>query len=506
MSYINTYSRNGKQYAEVRTSERIEGILTPRGNPTYLGRVIDLDKGLFHNKKMGVYKYTIQSGAEITDLQDKDALSLALHKDEKMILDFGSSFLLAEFSKKAGFFDLFRNTLPLYDNSLMALLFYYLEVNKSNSDAADWLEGSFSRLMFPIAQLESQRISELLARLGDEAIVRNFFKRYLSSQFSGNKKFATLIDSTGLPNAIHFPLTATSNHNGDVNEEIRLIFVVDTVTGLPLYFRYNAGNVVDITTLIATLDELEQNGVTVENAVIDAGYCSDKNIKSMYDHKVDFLTRVPVNRNLYKNALTQYKDEVLSNQCRYIYQKRAIGIKRIYTTLFGHRGYIYLCVDYNSRNDKITKFTEDAIDDKIPRNKWDSYTDKMGFFALLSSKKIEPNNLLPLYYTRQRVEQIFDVTKNNLHILPLRTHNEDTFRGHIMMTFMSTILFLSLNKLFKDHKKFTADNAISKMKNLKCKVFDNCILVKEINKDMREICDIVGIKVPEKIILPLPNL
>jgi hypothetical protein len=71
---------------------------------------------------------------------------------------------------------------------------------------------------------------------------------------------------------------------------------------------------------------------------------------------------------------------------------------------------------------------------------------------------------------------------------------------------MSTILFLSLNKFFKDHKKFTADNAISKMKNLKCKVFDNCILVKEITKDMREICDIEGIKVPEKIVLPLPNL
>jgi hypothetical protein len=58
-----------------------------------------------------------------------------------------------------------------------------------------------------------------------------------------------LIDSSGLPNSIHFPLTARNVHNGKVSNEIRLIFVVQRSTGLPLYYRAVPGNIVDVSTL-----------------------------------------------------------------------------------------------------------------------------------------------------------------------------------------------------------------------------------------------------------------
>jgi hypothetical protein len=501
MSIIWSYTRNGVLYAEVRSSERKEGVNVPKSIPLYLGKVIDLEKGLFKNKKWGVFKYTIDSGVEKTDLQDPTLVSI--YRNEKTILDFGASYLLTEFAKIAGFWELFRETLPNREDSLMAMVFYYVEMSTSNQEAVRWLRGSFSSLLFPVAQLQSQRISELLEKLGDEAVVRSFFSRYLKTQLSQDKKTGILIDSTGLPNAIHFPLTAVSNHNGEVSEEVRLIFVVDTKTGLPLFFRYNAGNIVDIKTLKATLAELAENGVSVKHAIVDAGYCSEENIEALCEAKIHFLTRLPANRKLYVDAISKYKENVLSDQCRHMYQDRVIGIRRIYTSFYGHRGYLYLCVDYNNRNEQIKKFTKSAIADKLPRRKWSSHTNKMGFFALVSSEKIKPEDLLPLYYTRQTVEQVFDVSKNNTHILPLRTHNEETFRGHIMLTFMAIILHLKLNQCFKGHKVFTAQNALIEMRNLKCKVYDDCILVKEITKDMREVCKMVGIKVPEKISLPI---
>jgi transposase len=387
----------------------------------------------------------------------------------------------------------------------MALEFYYLENNASNKNANFWLNGSFSSILFPAAQLQSQRISELLAKLGDESVISNFFNKYLNMILPSSKNTGVLIDSTGLPNAIHFPLTAVNNHNGIISNEVRLIYVIDITTGLPLFFRYNSGNIVDIKTLIATLNELKRNGVSVKNAILDAGYCSEENVKKLYDSNINFLTRLPINRKIFINTINLYREEVLSDYHRYIYNDRIVGIKRVYTPLYGHRGYLYLCVDYNKRNDQLKQFTKKAIHKNIPRKKWSSCSNKMGFFAIISSTKIDPEDLLPLYYTRQTVEQIFDVSKTNIQITPLRTHNEETFRGHIMLSFISVIIFLKLNQCFKGHKVFNAQNALMAMRNLKCKVYDDCILVKEPTKDMREICKVVGIEIPEKINLPLTH-
>lgn len=503
MPYIWSYVRNNIRYAEVRTSERDEAAGFPKSHPMYLGKVIDLKKGIFQNKKMGFFKYSIDSGYQTSDIRDH---ACQYDFQEKTILDFGASYLLVEFSKIIGFWDLFRNTLPKWNDSLLALILYYIETSDSNRDAIRWYRGSVANVLFPAAQLPPQRISELLARLGDEGVERDFFSRYLKILLPRKKRTGIIVDSTGLPNSIHFPLTAISNHNGEISKEVRLIFVIDTRTGLPILFRYNAGNIVDITTLKATLFELEEYGINVKYAILDAGYCSENNIQALYETGINFLIRLPNNRKIFTDSLYQYGDDALSDLCRYIYNDRVVGIKTIKTKLYGYNGYVYLCVDYDSRNDQIKKFTKGAVADKLPRNQWQTHTDKMGFFALVSSVKIEPENLLPLYYTRQTVEQVFDISKNVGHIIPLATHNEDTFRGHIMVSFMAIILYLKLNQCFKGHKVLTAKSALMEMRNLKCKVFDDYMHVKEPTKEMREICAMVGVDLPERIILPISQL
>jgi hypothetical protein len=40
---------------------------------------------------------------------------------------------------------------------------------------------------------------------------------------------------------------------------------------------------------------------------------------------------------------------------------------------------------------------------------------------------METSEILPLYYTRQQIEQIFDIGKNYADLLPLRVQSEDTF-------------------------------------------------------------------------------
>ena len=137
-------------------------------------------------------------------------------------------------------------------------------------------------MLYPKANLTSQRISDFLTAIGDEYSYREFFKAYLEYLFKNanrTENAGILIDSTGLPNSIHFPLTAVSNHNGTISNEVRLIYVTQQETGMPIYFRYCPGNVIDVTTLKRTLAELKESGINTKFALLDAGYYSDGNIR-----------------------------------------------------------------------------------------------------------------------------------------------------------------------------------------------------------------------------------
>ena len=67
-----------------------------------------------------------------------------------------------------------------------------------------------------------------------------------------------------------------------------------------------------------------------------------------------------------------------------------------------------------------------------------------GIFMLVSTMKLCKDDVLPLYYTRNQVEDIFKLCKGNSKILPINIENESTLRGHLLMTFMATIV-LNLN-------------------------------------------------------------
>ncbi|MDR2199505.1 MAG: transposase, partial [Deltaproteobacteria bacterium] len=348
MSFIWSYTKNNVAYAEVRSTERREKGETPKSKPMYLGKVIDIEKGIFQNRKLGIFKYDLDSGYDTAGV--KDQYTRQRLKEEKAILDFGSSHMLHEYYKQIVFLDLFRDTLPKYSDSLMAMIFYYIEMSESNSEAIRWFRGSIANLLFPEARLQSQHISELLSKLGDDAVVRDFFSEYLKKYISPNNKTGVIVDSAGSPNAIHFPITAIGNQNGEISSDVKLLFAIDAKSGMPFFFRYSAGNIVDINILKHTIYELEKFGIDIKYSLLDAGYCSEENFKAMYDSGVNFLTRLPNNRKIFNEAFKTYKEEALSDLHRYVYHDGIVGIKRILASLYGNKGYVYLCVDFNKRN------------------------------------------------------------------------------------------------------------------------------------------------------------
>jgi len=488
MSHIHV---NQKGYAEVYTPRRVNGKKV--NDPIYLGKVVNLDEGIFFSRKRGYFRYTIEGGFDDCDLEIPA-------EQERLILDFGPAYLLDRLIKAEGFGSLFSGILDKKKDSLMALLFYRVLEKGGGYLAEDWLAGSYASILFPKAQLQSQRVSELLRELGDEAVVRAFFMKYLKKVIPQDRKVGILIDSTGLPNNIDFYLTAVNNHGGEINNETRLILVVDKLTKRPLFFRYNAGNVPDVSTLLATKDELRIMNVDIDMIILDAGYPSDVALDELFDEGIPFLSRLKPNRKLYKSLVKTYENEVLDDGSIVRYPGRLVGIVRKEVRLTDNNdGFAYIAVDHDRRHLEWTKYTLAAIEDGLSIEERKEKTATQGFFVLVSSEAIDTQDVLQLYYTRQAVEQIFDVGKNDVNLLPLRVHSEETFRGHLMLVFLASITHLLLAEKLMN-SKYGAAQVLSIFRNLKCKVYDKTILVKEPVKKMNDISKILGIHIPARIV------
>ena len=485
--FIRYEMKKGIEYASVYRAKRVGSKKT--NDVEYLGRVIDKEKGIYKNRERGVFTFTLENG--IVEQQPMI--------NEKLILDFGDSFLLNEIIQKAELKNLIEKVFSGISDTVLALLFYrVLSSDNANYYAQLWWEGSYARILFPKALMQSQRISEVLQELGDESYHRRFFQEYLCYISSKCSK-GILIDSTGLPNDIHFPLTAINNHNGVISNEARLILVVDKQSGLPLYFRYAAGNIVDVTTLKTTLNEIRTYGIDVNYAIVDAGYYSENNIKELQEAQISFIMRLIPNRKLYKELVAKHIGDLEDAKNLVKYRERLVYIKRVSIDLFGKEGYAYIAEDIDRKHDEIKKYVRAALDNNdISADEMNAAIRTKGLFILLAADKIDISEILPLYYTRQTIEQVFDVGKNNVELLPLRVHGIDAFRGHLLISFIASAIYISSNQMLKA-SDVCATGAFHIMRNLKCKVFDKKIIVQETNKKMNDIAKHLKLTYPSEL-------
>ena len=503
MAYIHYDTKpNGVIYASVYKSYRKDGKVKTKRLET-LGRVVDKENNIFSQKGI-TYQYVIGEGRK--DLPDA-ALPVEplVPEKEKLILDFGDAWFLKNYLAEQSFYKSILNILPDEKDTLLSLIFYRLLTSKGAScHAKIWYEGNFSYLSFPYADLTSQNISKVLKKLGSEEVQRNFFKEYMSSIYNEEGTAGILIDSTGVPNASKMSITQISNHNGKISREVRLIYVVDKDNGMPIYFRYVAGNIIDVSTLITTVCELNQYGVSVKNAILDAGYFSEKNASELFESGISFMTRLAPNKAVFKEAAAGNLDDLMSQRYAYRYGERLVFIKKVPVNVCDHKAYVYLCIDEDMYLMQHKKTILEALDENKDHAQTDEAVKRLGVFALLTSDEIPEDKLLPMYYTRQKVEQVFDISKNYADLLPVRVQDEKAFAGHLLLCFIATIIMQKLQQDLLKHrskksKLLNAESILDYLRNQKCKVYDDFAVPQEPTKDINVIYDIFKISSPYKI-------
>jgi transposase len=428
----------------------------PSRKYVWLGRVVTDEvtkEELFYLPELGVYQLSMDEG-----FKPRPEYSYGLHKPERYMLQYGSMWVYEELLQRTKFGSVINAIAPELTETLNALLAYKLtHPTDANYRGLGWYEKSYVKLLYPNAAMSSGALSIFLSEIGKDYNYKKFFNLYLNYLINNDNTsklidFPLLIDSTGLPNDIKIPITALSNHNGDINNEIRLIYVTDKISNLPIYFHYISGNIVDVSTLKYVIMTLKLYNIDIKSIIMDAGYNSVENLKYLNSLNIDFITRMQENRSEYKNIIKEHGVDIEHPKYLVEYQNKTIFCKKLNVTLDNLNFYAYLCYDGERKTTELNTYRKNFF--KHP----DSYDVKnekfnsLAKFVLISNHDFETNEIMQNYYQRQQIEQNFDVTKNSAHIIPLRTHNEETFRGHLLVSFIQTIILLLLDKQLVDAK------------------------------------------------------
>lgn len=469
MSFVR-YQKYGKQeYAYEITAYWDTVKKVCRQKTKYLGVVIDKKKKIF----------------------EKRARKQIM---EKLILDFGDSYVIGTFLESTKFNSMIKTVFGEYANTLSALLCYRLCHSGAMMYANAWYEGNYAKFQYPNAQLKSQRISEFLKTIGNEYLQRKFFHEYLT-QFCNTKK-GIIIDGTSLPNQINVHITDWGRSGEEIDKQIRFLLVVDKDTSLPVFFRTVPGNIVDVSTIKNTVDELSRYGVKEIFLYLDAGFFSEDNIKALYERNLPFLTRLPAGRTLYKELIASDVKDLESRANMVLYGERGLFVKQKQIELFGKKVNAYLVLDPERKGRELTRLIKETVGEGPTTDlEYDFLT--RGIMILVSSSEFSKEDVVPAYYTRQMAEMLFGFSKDDLGILPLRVHSELAIRGFLFMQFITLIAFAQLkNKL---DKKYTVEEALLTLRNLKCKVYEKEVVISELTKQQKEIVEKLDVLVSKTL-------
>jgi len=145
---------------------------------------------------------------------------------------------------------------------------------------------------------------------------------------------------------------------------------------------------------------------------------------------------MPSGRVIYKSLIHEHVGTIERKENAVTYGKRGLFIHKQPIDLYGYQAYAYIVCDPVRRGREVSKKILG-----LETNDGDFELQNCGMMILVSSIDMNINEVIPLYYSRQMAEQLFGITKDDLNILPIRTHSEARFKGLMLLCFVALIIY-----------------------------------------------------------------
>ena len=491
-------TKNGIEYAVLDGRSIRKGTKVTKESQQYLGRVIDKKNHIFYNRKNGIYQFDERTGAVLpADPSYTAELKDDGRKKKNTVLDFGDVFFVDQLIRSTGYDKVIDAVDYRNSDTLHAMVLFYILTEYACVHAQTWYQGSFASVLYPNADLTSQRLSDFIHSLGDEDHQRSYFQAHINwVKKNVCNDPAIIVDSTGLPNAIDTYLTQYSNHNGKISHEIRMTSAVQRDTGYPLLYRLVPGNVVDTSTQERTILTLEEYDVQTDLALLDAGYYTNENVDRLCDSNIDFVSRLPERySSLYDEVIEKCRPSLQKKSNLYEFNGRHIYLTHTDVkigTHCNHDAFAYIGLDTERMTDEIHQAEKTAKKYKKPLSEIHEIIARAGLFILISTILYKDEDILQVYYTRQLVEQYYDVEKGISRLTPLRVHSKESIFGHLLLSQIAATINLYIQKKMECSAENREELFLS-LRNQKCQVYKSRVITCEAVSRANEFYDAFNI-------------
>lgn len=433
--------------------------------------------------------------------------------------------------------------------ALLHLAFYQVAERRPLYMANYWLNEQ--RIVQEISgyDFSSSGISRLSVQVGNNiGGIENFFRKW--------------IKQLGAPSSLIFDTTSLSsyseqldfvewgyNRDGEQLPQINLSLVSTRETSLPVYYRILPGSIPDVSSLKVTVELLRELGISDYVTSLDRGFYSTSNIRKMIKNGIGFV--IGASQSCAQTvALIQKHQGILrspkqsiehnGNVVRHIADKWIVdmgdGEKKeldahIYWDYSRHTAQekvleskiFQLCAKahkdvpegFLTEEDLLVWIKENAkgysglLKPEIRNSNYEVDRDidaiekaieKKGFTVVLTTKPGASGiEILDDYRSRDKVEKLFDILKNENGHNRLYSGNQHAVSGRLFIAFIALIIHSELeNRMKKANliKKYSVSELLSILRKLECVTMEsgNQYLM-ELTKTQREI--FAALKIPE---------
>ena len=291
--------------------------------------------------------------------------------------------------------------------------------------------------------------------------------------------------------------------------QVNLSLAINQEETLPLFYELYPGSNIDNSQLKHMVDRLSEYGYRDIGVILDRGYYSRYNINYLKEKGYDYLLMVKTNNDVIAKMIKENR-YVLPKAKYFIDGHNVYGMTK-QMKLFvsdSHTSYVHLYFDYersasettdlNARQKVLSKELDRYIKEhtkkedlkkKYPsfRLKADkdgylvSYTsndryiddlsDTFGFFAIVTSKKMDAGKALDIYRDRDSVEKLFEVLKTEMDYNRFRVSSTSSLRGKTFIIFIASIIrsriyYQTRSLKQKNRKDYTVPAIINELSNI----------------------------------------
>jgi transposase len=425
---------------------------------------------------------------------------------------FGATYLLDVIGKKLGVTNDLRKCFPDTYTQILSIAYYLILEDKNPLYRFEkW--GSTHRHPYG-EDISSQRSSEIFSEISEDA-VRRFFQSQGARRAEREYWVYDITTISSYSECLQQVQYGHSKEN-DGLPQINLALVFGEQSNLPFYYRKLAGNITDVMTMKALLEDMENLGFKRVKLVMDRGFYSADNINGLLKAHRKFIVAVKMSLVYVRSELDKVYDDFLTFEYYnddYELYSTTVTCEWPYSQARPYKGDIlkekrrvYLHLYYNidkaaedqknfdrklmelrsellsgERKPEHEKLYKKFFDVKVMPVRGVRATVKedvvkkakryYGFFALISNDKMGSITALELYRNKDLVEKAFGNLKERLNLRRTLVSSEQSLYGKLFVEFVALIYLSYLNKQIREahlYKYHTMAGILDKLDVIEC--------------------------------------